>query len=206
MGRKNNSSKKAVLDFLKARPGERFTASAIAAGLGSTTVVYARKAANLWHEEGLLMKAREGSLFYYWYEEDREGRKSVKKAYDTRQRREVLIFFQENSGRCFTAEEVAERLSDIGRSTVYRVISVLSDEGRIMKSTHKGRRQSWQYADKDECQTHLHVECEGCGRIEHLDKESTERILRIVESVTGYRVLKETVLHGLCPDCRVRGK
>lgn len=128
--------------------------------------------------------------------------KAAPSHYDTRQKREVLSFFEGHSSYVYTADEVAAALPGTGRSTVYRIISELAESGVLLKSIRRGRKQCWQYARTEDCSAHMHIECESCGRIEHLDKESTEKLRRLIERTTGYAALNDSVFHGLCPECR----
>lgn len=62
------------------------------------------------------------------------------KKYDTGARRALTEFMKDNAGRQFTADEIAEQLSAAaGKSTVYRLLSRLCDEGELRRLPRDGR-------------------------------------------------------------------
>lgn len=124
--------------------------------------------------------------------------------YNTRQKSAVISFFAAGSSRAFTPEEVASALPDVPRSTVYRIIKQLSDDGCLRKTGTSGRSAVYQYLGKD-CMSHMHIRCRVCGRTAHLDAATTRQIEALVSSGSGFEALDSTVLEGLCSECRRRG-
>ena len=105
-------------------------------------------------------------------------------SYHTRQKKAVEEFFFNNHDRGFTPDEVASSLPSVPRSTVYRLITQLSDEGFLRK--------------------HMHIRCRLCGRTEHLSAEATASIEDLIEKTSGFVALDSTVFDGLCSQCRGR--
>ena len=122
--------------------------------------------------------------------------------YTTHQRQEILTFFRNNPSSSFTVEEVALSLPDIGKSTLYRMVGEMQEEGSLRRTGSLGLRAQYQFSDRQKCPQHMHIRCTRCGRTEHLDKEATEKIERIVENLLGFEAKPSTVLDGLCKECR----
>ena len=63
------------------------------------------------------------------------------KTYDTEARRTLCEFMKNNAERQFTAEELCAAVShSAGKSTVYRLIARLCDEGEIRRIPRGGER------------------------------------------------------------------
>lgn len=127
------------------------------------------------------------------------------RSYNTRQRAAIVSFFLSNQERSCTPEDIAAALPDVPQSTVYRIISQLSFDGTIRRSGTDGRKNLYQYQGK-ECPGHMHIRCRNCGRIEHLDPQTTRSIESLVENASGFMALDTTVFEGLCSECRGQEK
>ena len=108
-----------------------------------------------------------------------------------------------------TQEELIAKLKNIygadapGKSTVYRLITHLVDEGRV-KRLVKGHGRSFVYQSVRDngCKCHLHMKCTSCGRLFHLDEELSHKLLAQVRSFSDFSVdEEETVLFGKCAAC-----
>lgn len=121
--------------------------------------------------------------------------------YNTKQRSTIVAFFENHQERGFTPDEVAIALPEVPKSTVYRLITQLSNEGFLRKTGNSGRRAIFQYQSK-ECSGHMHIRCRLCGRIEHLDPVTTRKIETLVEVSSGFVALDTTIFEGLCMECR----
>ncbi len=122
-------------------------------------------------------------------------------SYHTRQRDAIEKFFLDNQERGFTPDEVASSLAYVPKSTVYRIMTQLSEEEFLRKTGTDGRKSIFQYQG-DSCASHMHIRCRMCGRTEHLSCEATERIESLVEETSGFVALDSTVFEGLCSECR----
>lgn len=126
--------------------------------------------------------------------------------YKTRQRALVEQALRESAGRHITAEELTERLSRggaaVGRTTVYRCLERLVEEGRAQKYTAVGESACYQYLNGDGYCEHFHLKCTGCGRLIHIECEQLSALAEHIQAEHSFAVDKlKTVLYGLCGDC-----
>ncbi len=124
--------------------------------------------------------------------------------YNTEKRTELLDFLKLGEGRAFTIEEICAAILKDGRgkSTVYRLISKLVDEGEVRRiADGKTRHVTYQYIHSGHCAEHLHLKCKECGRLIHLDGKLScalgERILK----TEGFILDGGALLYGKCGNC-----
>lgn len=127
-------------------------------------------------------------------------------AYHTQQRGAVLDVLQANIETPLSADAVTKRLSATpsapGRSTVYRLLTKLTEEGVVRRFTAENGRQYLYQLTQDSCRHHLHLKCEDCGKLIHMDDSASENVLRTILKDAGFAVDKEeTTLFGHCRDC-----
>lgn len=127
--------------------------------------------------------------------------------YQTKPRRLLLDFLAKNSDQSYTAEELAAALraeySDAapGKSTVYRLVSKLSQEEQIRRTEPEGVHRS--YYQINQCHDHLHLKCTDCGRLIHMQESASEQLLREILQTSGFSVNEhQTVLYGRCDSCK----
>ena len=130
--------------------------------------------------------------------------------YNTEQKKILTEFLRKNRERSYTIEEIAHELKMLygtsapGKSTVYRLIHHLVEEGLVSRLP-KGRGRSFVYQslEGDRCLGHLHMRCMTCGRLIHLDDGLSEELLCKVRDLCGFSVNeKDSVLLGNCLSCR----
>ncbi len=130
------------------------------------------------------------------------------KKYYTEQRRRLLSFMQENSDRQFSVEEIAEHLCEgkaISVSSIYRNINAMAAEGMIQRFPRDGSRTFlYQYIGDGDCREHIHMKCEICGSIFHLDRQAMEVIdASAPAAASGFCIdKKKTILYGACGKCK----
>ncbi len=130
------------------------------------------------------------------------------KKYHTEQRRRLLSFLQENSDRQFSVEEIAEHLcgdGNISVSSIYRNINAMAAEGMIQRFPRDGSRTFlYQYIGDGDCREHIHMKCEICGSIFHLDRKAMEAIdASAAAAAAGFHInKKKTILYGACGKCK----
>ena len=131
--------------------------------------------------------------------------------YETRQRRILLDYLNAHPDRGFSVEELyegvsAEHAADIvpGKSTVYRLIARLVNEGLVKRfAAGQGRQFAYQIVACAACDKHLHLKCTACGGLYHMDHAVSEQIMREVLSRSDFSLdEKETVLFGVCKGCK----
>lgn len=130
--------------------------------------------------------------------------------YNTAAREAVLAFFRATPDRQFTTEQVFEGLSKAneqkipGKSTVYRLLSRLSDEGLLRRFRDSGDANClYQYSGTKGCEHHFHMKCTECGKVYHLECERSDDLLFHVLSEHGFKVnCGLSMLYGQCDKCR----
>ena len=103
------------------------------------------------------------------------------------------------------------RRADAGEhqlSAVYRNLSDLEADGLLKRSVREGTRDVfYQYIAAEECKDSLHLSCRVCGKSIHLGDAEAERLLDSTLKSTGFQIDKtETILYGVCADCRKHRK
>ena len=129
-------------------------------------------------------------------------------AYNTEQKKMLIAFLRQNKEKAFTIEEISIALKELygksapGKSTVYRLIPLLAEEGRLTRHP-RGRGALYQFLEKECCHGHLHMRCMRCGRLFHLDDSLSDELLIKVREVCGFSVNeKDSLLLGSCISCR----
>ena len=126
--------------------------------------------------------------------------------YLTRQRKRLLEYLSEHTDEQISARQIAEDLAadQISISAVYRNISALEEEGLLKRSVREGTREViYQYIASEECKDSLHLACLICGKSIHLGEQEATQLIRGTLESTGFQIDKsETILYGVCADCR----
>ena len=125
--------------------------------------------------------------------------------YKTKQRDAVLRFFMDHADSCFTVRDVYGQV-DAGEATVFRAITSLTESGLLRKFTvgsGRGECACYQYDSCSGRSGHIHLKCEGCGQLIHMDCAFMETILAHFLDEHGFSVdCGRTVIYGLCAECR----
>lgn len=130
--------------------------------------------------------------------------------YVTKQRRQLLDYLSRHTDEQMTARQIADALTqeNISLSAVYRNLSDLEADGLLKRSVREGTRDVfYQYIAAEECKDSLHLSCRVCGKSIHLGDTEAERLLDSTLKSTGFQIDKtETILYGVCADCRKHRK
>lgn len=129
--------------------------------------------------------------------------------YMTEQKRALKKILEDNSDKAYTVDELMELMrvsvTEVpGKSTVYRLVTRLADEG-IVKKFYKdnSRRAAYQIVMGESCDCHLHLKCMDCGKLIHLDDKVSDELLCAVKATSNFSVSEQaTVLFGMCGDCK----
>ena len=135
------------------------------------------------------------------------------KVYETEQRRQLVALLKSDPDRFFTADELAKALcgdktqsagSICSVSTVYRLIGRLCEEGIVQKLAREGSRKFYyRYMRGEDCGEHLHLKCDTCGKIIHVDDSTSTQVLYEVLRNSGFSIDgSRTMMPGTCNDCR----
>ena len=133
--------------------------------------------------------------------------------YQTEQKKLLLAFFASHPAEQFTAEQAANALAgedengenSPGKSTVYRLVAQMAEDGYLRRfaKTDGGRGWLYQYHEKHDCDGHLHLKCAACGTLLHLECGMSNELLAHIENIHRFKVDNTaTVLYGLCGSCR----
>ena len=129
--------------------------------------------------------------------------------YMTKQRRALVGFFEHHPHEAFAAAQIAasDECSGISVSTVYRNLSAMESEGKVIKLTRTGSREVYyRFADAHDCHGKLHLSCKSCGKTCHVDAETAEKLMDALKRNEQFTLDKdETILYGVCNECKKHG-
>src|SRR5262249_23159078 len=98
-----------------------------------------------------------------------------------------------------SAAELADALPLLHRSTVYRTLDVLVEDGLVLRTDLGGDRSYYELAAEHH---HHHVVCTGCGEIAHVHDDAIAAAVACVQAAPGYVLApQELTFAGLCPGC-----
>ncbi len=127
------------------------------------------------------------------------------RVYNTHQRKTLIDFLQTNSSTAFTIEEIINGLgnSEISRSTAYRLMTKLVEDGLVHRSVKGNSRNFvYQYISESRCEGHLHMKCTDCGKVYHLDSGTTLQIQSKIKNDTSFEIDNHSILLGKCSMCK----
>ncbi len=130
--------------------------------------------------------------------------------YQTRQRRDILAFFENTPHQSHSAREVIEALSanrTVSEATVFRTLTHLTEEGILRRFTEDGRAV-YQYCHRcaEDCDAHMHLKCKVCGAFVHLECSFADEIWQHFATEHHFKLdREETVLYGICEACGKEG-
>lgn len=125
--------------------------------------------------------------------------------YNTEKRTAVINFLKQHHSQAFSIDEIALSLSPDGsaKSTYYRLVSRLVSDGVLRKiSDANTRHTTYQYLDGEHCDEHLHLKCKECGKLIHLDSETSHLVEQRIMSAGGFAIDEGALLFGKCADCK----
>ena len=130
--------------------------------------------------------------------------------YSTRQKREMLRFLKERDMQHFSVDDVVFEMrgrgEKIGRSTVYRYLEAMADQGSVRKYQNQGVTQYQHVANASSCDDHFHMMCSRCGNLMHVDCSLMRSMSEHLMKEHGFQLdPRETILVGLCDRCRGAG-
>lgn len=124
--------------------------------------------------------------------------------YTTGKKALIIDFLSANAQRSYTLEEICEAVTadGHGKSTVYRLVAELVGDGDIKRlSDGRTRRCTYQFVGDAGCHEHLHLRCNECGKLMHLDDKLSHQLERAVFRFGGFTIEEGTMLFGRCRDC-----
>ena len=128
--------------------------------------------------------------------------------YNTKQKKLVSDVLFENKESQLSCDEITYILlnngTPVGKTTVYRQLEKLCNEGRIKKlNPHNGKSFLYQYVDEDmHCANHLHLRCTGCGKYVHLGCDFMSGVSKHISEHHNFIIdHSKTEILGLCQAC-----
>ena len=123
--------------------------------------------------------------------------------YNTRALSLVLDCLKANEGTPLSAEEITEKLlsrgEQIGKTTVYRNLEKLLKKELIGSYKNDNTTRYCFCGERDE---HIHIICQGCGKLSHLECSHIRELEGHIASSHGFTLDRgKTVLYGLCGEC-----
>ena len=131
-------------------------------------------------------------------------------SYHTEQKKILLDFLTKNKDRSFTIDEITESIqslgASVGRSTVYRLVNRLVEDGAVRRFVKPDSRSAaYQLVAGDHCESHLHLKCLGCGMLFHMDEEISDELVKKIRRSSAFSVdEEESVLYGKCSTCSAK--
>lgn len=96
-------------------------------------------------------------------------------------------------------EFVNERYPNISRSTVYRNLNILEQNGSILRVKIPNAADRFDF----NVTKHYHIVCEKCGRVDDLDMPYFDDLNSAVDDANGYTINSHNIVFfGICPDCK----
>ena len=96
-------------------------------------------------------------------------------------------------------KELQETHPEIGRATVFRVLSAMADDGEL---------QRLKFTDDDDrfdvsLHPHSHIICRCCGKVDDVRFDQNPDLKKHVRDSAGFKVEEITIeFKGLCSSCR----
>lgn len=128
-----------------------------------------------------------------------------KKSYCTKQKKQVLDFFQHNPYQLYTAKQLIQNGElQIGEATIYRLLIKMTKEGFLKKVIlENGHGFAYQYNPLRQCSNHFHLECLTCGKAVCMDCAYVSGLEQHVEHEHDFTVdNNKTVIYGFCKNCK----
>lgn len=127
------------------------------------------------------------------------------KTYKTKQRSQLLDYFENHSEQCFSAKELIKNPEiNLGEATIYRSLTKFVDDGLVKKFISPDSDAAfYQYnAPSHECKNHFHLKCLSCGELIHMECSMMNEITSHVQNNHNFAIdNSKTVLYGLCNGC-----
>ena len=111
-------------------------------------------------------------------------------------------------GKTLTVAEILDGLKEegisINRSTIYRNLDKLVENGDILAFKGKDSESAfYQYSgEHKECNEHLHLQCNSCGKIFHLEHGFVGDFMERLRKECKVKLdVSKTMLVGTCEKC-----
>lgn len=130
-------------------------------------------------------------------------------SYNTFTRTKINEYLESRRDITVTVSDISEYLKSCGCevnvTTIYRYIDKLITDKKVIKYVdEKGKKATFQYVGVDNhCDSHLHLKCVKCGKVEHLECEFMDKIAGHIDKEHGFEIqCRNSVIYGICEKCR----
>ncbi len=126
--------------------------------------------------------------------------------YRTKQKDLVLSLIMQHKTEHLTIDDICSYLKEadtpVGKTTVYRQVQRLCDEGIVAKySIDNDSPACYQYSGES-CKNHFHLKCTKCQELFHATCSYIDSIESHIFSHHGFMVdNSKTVFYGVCQNC-----
>lgn len=127
--------------------------------------------------------------------------------YNTRQKREMLAFLKKHDLQHYSVDdlvfEMQQQGEKIGRSTVYRFLETLAEQGSVRKYQNSRGMTLYQHVeDSAACDGHFHMMCRECGKLFHVDCDLMASLANHISLHHHFKLdSRETTFVGVCARC-----
>ncbi|MCM1363609.1 MAG: transcriptional repressor [Faecalibacterium sp.] len=132
--------------------------------------------------------------------------------YKTKQREVILECLKEHMEQAYTIDEITQMLKEkgesVGRTTVYRYIDFLAENGKVRKFlSANGKSATYQFIEHyDDCCEHMHLKCVECGKFVHLGCDFMSGVCSHIMEHHNFKVdNSKTTILGICKECMSKG-
>ena len=127
--------------------------------------------------------------------------------YKTKQKTVIEEAIKCSKDKHITVDSLAAKLDKmgekVGRTTVYRCLERLTEEGVVRKYQTAGESACYQYiGERKECNEHFHLKCEKCGSLIHMECDEMNELAAHIKSCHGFSLNPlKTVIYGVSEGC-----
>ena len=122
-------------------------------------------------------------------------------AYQTKQKEIILNTFKDHNNESLTAKDLLLYINEsVSKATLYRIIDNLVKDNIINKYYNEiSNSYEYQYiGNSNDCHNHLHLKCNKCGKIYHLDNMFNNKLSFSIDYT-------HSLLYGTCSVCIKEG-
>ena len=128
--------------------------------------------------------------------------------YNTKQKQILIDFFKKNTDKQYSIKEISDAIvqDNIGKSTVYRLIDKMTEEGSIRRFRGSGKSVLYQYVgEHHECDSHFHLKCVECGLLIHLECDYMSSLNKHINEHHKFEIdTSKTIFYGMCSNCSAK--
>lgn len=100
-------------------------------------------------------------------------------------------------------QEVAKEYPSIGKSTVYRNLQKICDQGNLVRREFPGSPEVFDTI----CTNHYHIRCTNCQKIFDVDMDYIPDLADSIKDSHGFHITgHDIIFSGICPECEKKGK